>query len=81
MSSKTFDHLKNIAQVEKNPVEASSQVFEAKLQCEAFARDEATWIEYYCFMKGNSEHLAAKRVLERALEKVMDKQRVIANCT
>ena len=73
MSAKTFDHLKTLALIDTNPIEATTEVFEAKLHCGPFARDESTWIEYHCYLKGNEKHLEAKRVLERALEKVSDK--------
>ena len=80
MSTKTFEYLKNAALVESDQVEATRQVYEAKLHAGSFVNDENTWIEYYCYLKGNDQHLAAKRVLERALERVADKQKVISSC-
>ena len=53
MSPKTFEHLKNLALVESDQVEATRQVYEAKLHAGAYVNDENTWIEYYCYLKGN----------------------------
>ena len=53
MSAKTFEHLKNSALLESDQVAATSQVYEAKLHAGAFSTDEDTWIEYYCYLKGN----------------------------
>ena len=80
LSAKTFEHLKSLALVESDQVEATRQVYEAKVHAGSYANNEDTWIEYYCYLKGNEQHLAAKRVLERALERVTDKQKVIASC-
>ena len=80
LSAKTFEHLKNLALVESDQVEATRLVYEAKVHTGSYANDEDTYIEYYCYLKGNDQHLAAKRVLERALERVTDKQKVIASC-
>ena len=80
MSAKTFEHLKRKALQCENSFEMTCEVYEAKLYCGLFARDEDTWIEYYAYLKGMKRHLEARRILERALEKVNDKQKIIVNC-
>ncbi len=59
------------------PTADTCEIYEAKLICSAFSGDAATWVEYHGFLKSQNMHLEAKRVLERAMLAVTDKQTIL----
>ena len=79
-TEKTFEHLKTNAMLRNLPVQDFVEIYEAKLLCAAFSKDVGTWVEYHGCLIANRQHLEAKRVLERALQVVDDKQAVLTCC-
>ena len=79
-TAKTFEHLKTSAMLWNAPIAEFVEIYEAKLMCSAFSKDEGTWIEYHGYLVANHRQLDAKRVLERAIEACNDKQSILACC-
>ena len=77
ITSKTFDYLKNCALINNLPISDSVEIYEAKLTSSAYSNDVGSWVEYHGFLKGYGMHLEAKRVFERAMLSVTDKQALL----
>ena len=80
LTERTFEHLKTCAMIRNLSTSDYCEIYEAKLACSAFGNDCATWIEYHGFLKSSGLHLEAKRVLERAMLAVNDKQAILTQC-
>ena len=56
------------------------EIYETKLVSTAFNSSADAWIDYHGFLKASGMHLEAKRVIERAMSMVTDKQAILKKC-